>query len=388
MRKLWLFTFYFLMFAMVAFVAPFLVLFYQDLGFSGPQIGLLTGITPLVLFFCTPLWTGLADRTGRHRLLMSLAILGSVVTLIIYPMLHVFWLVLLVAVAFYFFLAPVTPFVDSATMFMLADKKEMYSRIRLGGTVGFGLAALLVGRLVQSYGLKIAFWGGAALFFLAFIVSQKLAHDQLGAANLTGGRVRTLLANSRWLIFLTLAFAGGLSVAVVNNYLLPHMKDLGATESMMGVALMLGTVAEVPILFFGNRLIKRLQSYRLLMIAMVITGLRLLLLGAAGTPGQILIVQLLNGLTFAVMWVAGVAYADERAPAGMSATAQGLFSAMVLGIGTAVGGFIGGLLFDSLGGRSLYLTFGATVLLIVTLAGLVHWRLPAEQQPALPVMLD
>ena len=46
MKGLWPFTFYILMFAGVAFLAPFLVLYYQSLGFRGAEIGLLTGITP------------------------------------------------------------------------------------------------------------------------------------------------------------------------------------------------------------------------------------------------------------------------------------------------------------------------------------------------------
>jgi predicted MFS family arabinose efflux permease len=63
----------------------------------------------------------------------------------------------------------------------------------------------------------------------------------------------------------------------------------------------------------------------------------------------------------------------------MSATAQGLFGAMVFGCGTAAGGFIGGPLLESWGGRSLYLVFGVIVLATVAMAALMHKRLPPEQ---------
>jgi PPP family 3-phenylpropionic acid transporter len=379
MRKTWPFAFNFLLFAAIASVSPFIVLYYQDLGFTGTQIGLLIGIVPLITLFSTPLWTGLADTTHRHRLIMSIALLAGAATLIAFPLLSTFVPILLIAILLYVFVAPITPLADSATMFMLADEKDMYGRIRLGGTIGYGLTASIMGALVQNHGLRIAFWGAATLFLLGFIVSQKLVHGQLKEEHPIKGGIRTLLTNPRWLLFLILAFAGGMASAVANNYLFPYMDELGAKESTMGLALTIGTIFEIPILFFGNRLIKRLKSYGLLMLSMVVTGLRLLLFAASGTPSLVLFIQLVNGLTFSAMWMAGVSYADENAPPGMRTTAQGLFSAMVLGFGTAVGGFLGGPLLESIGGRGLYLVFGTAVLVIVAIVALIQRRLSTEK---------
>ena len=378
MKKIWPFTFYFLLYSAIAFIAPFIVLYYQELGFTGTQIGLLTGIVPLITLFNAPLWTGFADATHRHRLLMSLGILGGVITTVVFPFLNAFAPVFIIAVLLYIFVAPITPLADSATMFMLADEKEMYGRVRLGGTVGFGISAFAAGLFVQYYGLRFAFWGCAALFFLSLIFSQKLVYGQSETDSPTIGRARALLTNPRWVLFLVAAFAGGMGMAAYNNYLFPYMMELGASETTMGLALTVGMVSEIPVLFFGNRLIKFFKSYGLLMLAMGITGLRMLLFATIETPVLVLFVQLLNGLTFPAMWVAGVTYTDENAPPGMSATAQGLFGAMVMGFGAAVGGFVGGLLLESIGGRGLYLVFGLTVIVIVVTVALIRGRLPAE----------
>ena len=48
------------------------------------------------------------------------------------------------------------------------------------------------------------------------------------------------------------------------------------------------------------------------------------------------------------------------------------------GFGTAAGGFIGGPLLESAGGRGLFLIFGLGVLLITALISLIHKQLPAE----------
>lgn len=380
MRKIWPFTFNALLFAGYASVAPFLVLYYQSLGFTGAQIGVLTGITPVITLVAAPLWTGLADATRRHRLFMSIAMLGGTLSVFAFPLVSTFGRVLLLAIVLGAFSAPVSAFADSATMFMLKDRTDMYGRIRLGGTLGYGLAAMIAGVLVQSEGLRLAFWGGAAMWLLALAVSQVFVYSPVKPVGSTRSGVRWLLTNRRWQLFLILAFAGGLAEAGINSFLFPYLKELGAGESMMGLALTVGTLSEIPVLFFGNRLIKRLKPYGLLMLAMVITGARMLLFAASDAPYFVLFLLMLSGLAFPAMWLAGVAYADENAPAGLSATAQGLFSAMVWGFGAAVGGFAGGPLLESVGGRGLYFVFGSVVLVTVAFAALMRGRADASMK--------
>jgi PPP family 3-phenylpropionic acid transporter len=387
-NKVWPFTFNLLVLAAGASVAPFIVLYYQALGFTGGQIGLLTGIVPLITFFAAPLWTGFADTTHRHRPLLGLAILASACALFVFPLLSSFPAVMLLAVGLFFFVAPLSPFADSATMFMLGGEKEKYGRIRLGGTIGFGLAAPIAGALVQDHGLKLAFWIGGALLLLSLFAGRKLSFGSSQPESPAIGQIRTLLANPRWLLFLVLAFAGGSALAAFETFLFPYMKELKASETMMGFALTIGTIAEIPILYFGDRLIRRLKSHGLMMLSMIVTGLRLLLFAASGSALLILLIQLLNGLTFPAMWVAGVSFADENAPPGMRTTAQGLFNAMSLGFGLAVGGFVGGPLLEGIGGRGLYLIFGTVVLLIAATVALIQRSLPAAEVVSPETIID
>jgi MFS family permease len=210
----------------------------------------------------------------------------------------------------------------------------------------------------------------------------------LNVDNPIRGRIRTLLTNPRWLLFLTLALAGGSSLAAFNYYLFPYMKELGANESMMGLVIVVGMLSEIPVLFFGNRLIKRFKPYGLLMLSIAVTGLRSLLFAASANSGLILAIQLLNGLTVPAMWIAGVSYADENAPPGMGATAQGLFNGMFLGFGMAVGGVIGGLLLESVGGRGLFLAFGIAAFCVVLLVALLQRCLPTDEQVMPSVVAD
>ncbi len=381
-KLIWPFSVYFILSAAAAVYRPYLVLYFQSLSLTGAEIGLLVGVAPLVTMLSLPLMTGLADRINRHSLVMSLSLVVIIVGLLLFPYLKTFTLLFALAVILSIFLAPLFPLTNSAAMLMLGERKDLYGRIRVGGTIGFSLAAAVAGALVQNFGLKIAFWGAAVLYLCSLFVSQKLVHSESTSGILPEtGRVKDLLKNSRFLILLLIGFSGGFSYASNNTYLFPYLKELGAEESLMGLALTIGTIAEIPVLLFVGSFIKRYKSFAILIFSTLMIALRFFLLAIAVNPAFVLGVQLLHGFSHPLLGVAGVTYADEHAPAGLRATAQGLFNAALGGVGAAVGGFSGGLLFDSLGAKGMFLVFSMFVFLVLVVVVLLRRFLLPEEQP-------
>ena len=381
MKRIWPFSFYLLYFAAFASLLPFFVLFYQQLGFNGAQIGLLTGLPPLITLAGAPFLTGVADSTQRHRFIMSLGIAGAIIVMLIMPSLKSFALVFFLIVIFNIFMSAVSPLADSATLSMLGDEKAMYGRIRLGGTIGWGLFAPIAGTLVENHGLKIGFWVFSAIMLINLFVSQKFRFGKPEEHGANSGGIRTLLASRRWIFFLITAFLGGLGAMSAASYLFPYMAEIGANETTMGIALTIATVTELPVFFFGHRLVRRFTSHRLLIMALLLLGIRSLLYAAVDTPFLIFIVQAFGGTIFPILWLAGVSYADENAPPGLKSTAQGLFGAMTFGFGSAVGGFLAGLMLENLGGRSMFLVFGIMILVGLGLIEGIKRLLPSEEIP-------
>jgi PPP family 3-phenylpropionic acid transporter len=335
----------------------------------------------LITLVAAPFWTGVADATRRHRLIMSLGIAMSVSVVLLLQSLTAFAWIFAAIILFNIFLSPVSPLADSATIAMLGENRGMYGRLRLGGTIGWGLFAPIAGALVENYGLKLAFWSFSALMFLNFIVSQKVVHESSSPGASNNGGVRYFLTSRRWIFFLLTAFLGGLGSFSAASYLYPYMAEMGATESTMGLALTLATLTELPIFFFGNLLVKRLTSYRLLMLALVLLGVRALFYALVSSPAAVLVVQVFGGTLFPALWLAGVTYADEHAPAGLKSTAQGLFGAVTFGFGSAIAGFAGGPLLESVGGRGMFLVFGLIILGGLVLIEVVRRILPVDEVP-------
>jgi MFS transporter, PPP family, 3-phenylpropionic acid transporter len=372
MKKVWPFLFYFFFFAAASGLFPFMALYYQSIGLSGAQMGLLAGSAPLITLIGAPLWTGIADASHRHKLVMSLAIGGTILSTLIIPALRDFALLFPLVLIYAFMGAPIPSLGDSATMSMLGEQREMYGRVRLGGTIGWGVMAYISGVLIDRNGLVWAYWIYAVGMALTLLISQRLVFDKVEKRKSFWDGVGALLVNRRWIIFLGMAFICGVGMASINTYQFIYLSELGASKSLMGLSLTVSTLSELPVMFFGDRLLRRFQARGLLVLGMVVIAARALLYAAFNSPIAILALQLMHGLTFPAIWIAGVSYAHENAPIGLRATAQGLFGAMMMGIGAGVGGFLGGLLIGSIGGRGMYIVFGALILVSVVIFTLVE----------------
>jgi PPP family 3-phenylpropionic acid transporter len=377
--RIWPFSFYLLFFAGAVAFYNFLALFFEGGGLPGGQIGVLMGVSSLIGLFAGPLWSGLADAGQRHRLVLSIAIVGNATAVFLLPFFDSFWWFLLLIVLQSLFGGPIISMVDNATMTMLGDENQMYGRVRLGGTIGWGAAAPIVGLVVERYGLRFNFSIYAALLLLALVVGQKLRFSHRPAEGSFSGGVLGLLTDRKWIVFLLLVFIAGSGNAAITNYLFVYLQKIGTTPTWMGLAITISTVAEFPALFFADRLMRRLGSRGLLMLGLVATAVRCMLYGVVGVPWAALTVQLLQVATFPVLLVAGVSYAHENAPPGMGATAQSIFSSSFTGFGYAAGGFFGGVLLEYIGVQPMFFAFGAAILLAALAFGLARRREPVSQ---------
>lgn len=370
--------YYFLFYGAISFLFPFLALFYQSQGLTGSQIGLLAAVSPMIATFGAPLWTGAADATRRHKLIAIVSILGVVTVALIFPQVASFSGLLLMVCLYAFFASPIGSLSDSAVLALLGEGKERYGRIRLWGTVGYGAVAPLAGGLVGRLGLEWVFWGYAILMLAGLVILSQIPFRQSLSGGSFRGGIRVLLTNRAWMLFLVMVFIAGTGMATINNYLFIYMEGLGSSKPLMGFALTVSTLSEIPAMFFSDRLLRRFGARGMLVIAMTAIGVRLVCYSLAVQPWTVLVIQLIHGLTFAVIFIAGVHFADQIAPPGMKATTQGMFASTLMGFGAATGGLLGGLLLEQAGPAVMYRMVG-----LVVLAGLAAFLL-IERRAAAP----
>jgi PPP family 3-phenylpropionic acid transporter len=349
---------YFFYYAALACLTPFMSLYYLERGLNGTQIGVLAGAIPLVSWASAPLWGGIADAKNRHKLALMLAIAGVWAAVVTLFFADDFTSLLISVIGYAFFIGPIVPLVDNAVLDIMGESKARYGRVRLWGSVGWGLAAILLSPILETVGLSWSFYGFLVFMAVTFAVAARLPMGLSSVRGAYSAGLGILIRNGRFLLLLITALVYGITLGVLLSYQFLYLEQLGASRNLMALSLTITTISELPFWFISSGLLRRFGSSKMIAFALAATAARMFALGLMRAPWLVLPISLLHGPGFAVIWAAGVADADAAAPPGLGATAQGLFSGMIFGLGSALGGFLGGPAYEALGFARLFTIIG------------------------------
>lgn len=358
---------YLLFYAANATVLPVLTLYYETLGITGARLGLLAALWPAGSILGASLWGAVADASGRHRLVLAAAILLAAAGAQVFLAASGFAVLIPVVAAFSIAVAPVGPMLDHAVLEDLGSRQERFGRVRLWGAIGWGVAAPVVGVVVDRAGLASVFPVYGVLMVGLFLTSftLRIPRTRLGAGIFAG--FAAIAKDRRWRYFLLTVFVAGSGSTFIHHYLFIYLASIGASGTLRGVALAVSTLSELVVFGFADRLLRRVRPLSLIFVAMGGMGVRMVLYGVISDPILAMIPQLMHGVTFSLFLVAGVSIARELAPEGMRATAQALFSSTHMGLAGVTGALLGGVLYRSMSAADIFLVGGLAELSFLVL---------------------
>ena len=345
---------YFFYFAAGGALSPYLNLYYQTVGISKQQIGLLIAATTLMNVLSSPIWSAIADAFNLHRYLLPLAMFGTAIPVALLMQSSEFWALLLLVVVYAFFMGPIVPLTDNAVLEMLGDDRDKYGRLRVWGAVGFGSAAWGAGLLAEHLGMGTIFVLFIVFMSLCGLLATKLPPPQIKVPDSYLRNLRRLSTNMTWLAFLGATLLVGITSSMFHNYYVLYMTDLGASESLYGLSVAAAGVTELPVFFFSALLIRRLSPRGVLMIAFLAFAVRSFLVSIISDPQLAILPQLLHGLSFSAMWTAAVVYVSQIVPAGLGATAQASLGLVTFGLSGTIGGLVGAAIYENFGAPTLF----------------------------------
>jgi MFS transporter, PPP family, 3-phenylpropionic acid transporter len=356
--------YYFFYFAFIGVFSPYFGIYLQSLSFSAWDIGLLMSQMQLMRLVGPYIWGALADRLEQRLLIVRLAALISLMGFSLFFFVRSFEAILSAMALLSFSWSAALPLVETVTFEHLRDQAARYSRIRLWGSIGFIIAVLVTGALLDHLSLPSLLWMIvtmlAGILLYALLIPEAPVHRHSDEHPPVGEILRKPHVRALFAACFAMSAAHG---ALYIFYSI-HLAGNGYSKSLVGGLWSLGVVAEIVVFFFMSQVMRHFGLRKILLACFAAAVLRFLMIGwGAASPVVIVLAQLLHGMTFGAYHAASIATVNRWFPGRCQARGQALYSSLSFGAGGLIGGLISGWMWDSAGAEATF-TFSAAFALL------------------------
>lgn len=350
-------VYYFISFGAMGLYLPYFPTWIRSRGFVGAEMGLLMATLPFCQLLSPAVVGALADKFALRGRMMTICASATALGISAFGLAalllpHVPFLVAVVCMlAFAFLRSSIVGLADVLAMETAPD----YGRMRLFGSMGFGVMALLGGHFVDlthAFALPLL---TAALLWLLSVVSlllPKTSSIPPRPALRDAQEFFTQPAYRSLLITIVLIFGG---ISAYDLCLTLRLRELGATGTETGLFWAVATGSEVLMLIWAARLAAWWGPGKALTLSCTVAAGRWLFLSQATDLHLMLALQPLHAVSFGLMWVSAMGVLKREVGLKGTATAQGLFGSAI-----ALGSFLGistwGPFYDAFGSERLFLS--------------------------------
>lgn len=368
---------YFAYFAFIGAFMPYFGLYFQSVGLDAGHIAALMSVGQVVRLLAPTAWGWLADRHGRRGRIIAVTTAVSVASFLLFFLTTDFVGLLLSMLLLHVFWSASLPLMEALTLDHLGAHPERYGRIRLWGSVGFILAVLVIGNMLDRLPISALLSIMLILLLATLAVSIRLPE----AAELPLRPplpLRETLRQRRALVL----FAAGFFMTAAHNILYIfysiHLVEHGYDKTLTGMLWSLGVIAEIGVFMLMPRIALRAGLRTILLVCLAVAAVRFVLIGwGVASLLVLLLAQLMHGITFGAHHAASVSALNRWFPPGQQSRVQALYGSVSHGAGGILGAVVAGELWQRAGGA---VTFGAAALLAL-LGLLLVWRgIPGERQ--------
>ncbi len=344
--------FYFFYYFFVGSFVPYWGIYLQSENFSPSSIGILLSLFQISRIVAPNFWGWLADHSGhRVKWIKLTSFLGLIGFIGVFWAKGFFWIFLIMS-ALSLFTSSTLPLAESLTLAHLATTDGHYSRIRLWGSIGFIVASLFLGYLIDLQGINILLWvlliTQAIIFFLSNTIPEaKEIHHKKN--DLPIWKIIKTPSVVALLIGCTLMVSAH---GVLYNFYSIYLKEHGYSSATIGWLWAVGVICEIFIFMLMPKILRRYSLKTILLISLFLGVIRFILIGAS--PDQfylLLIAQMFHAATFGSFHAASIEVIAYFFKGRNQSRGQAIYNSVAYGIGGTIGGLGGGYLIQYLGGQ-------------------------------------
>lgn len=355
----WIKLQYLLLYAVMGAYMPYMPVYLRELGLADWQIGWVLGAYGLAVLVMPAVMAHIADRHVRNRVLIGFSFGLSAVGLLAVAMVGGtrgarFEAVLITFSLFSLAITPLFSLIDGLTFSTMhhqtrnGGRTEAYHRIRIWGSIGFMLPALVVFIAMRYFGATAlaAVLTGAAAAAVAATLSTTLPGvdvpvQQRRAALPSGQAWRTLLKPNVFNMVAPLVL-GFIGISVFYAFYSLYLEELGVGKEWIGIISNIGVGAEVILMLFSAPILAKFGIRGVMIGGAACLAVRMALLTAIPTPTVAIVTQLLHAPIVLWLYLVPPMYLNLQAEHSYRNSMQSLFSVLCFGVARWAGSILGG----------------------------------------------
>lgn len=368
---------YLMIYGTMACYYPFLAVYFKGKGLSYTEIGIGFALNSIISVAAQPIWGYLTDKYLSKRKTIVITLTASSIAALGFIFASQNYMIMTLIILFIWFQSSVSPVTDAYCYdFMEIDKNLQYGQVRLMGSVGYAVTSLLLGIAIQKTSIDMAFYTYLIVSVVVILIIRSIKFEgKHGSNKIDISDIKYLLKNKNYTIFITSVVFISIALGANGSYIAVLIEKTGGDISRLGLLWFIVAMSELPVFFFGNKLLKKYGDLNLYIISMIIYIFRYLLDSYCSSYIGVIAVQILQGITFTLYLTATMQYINRISEPKLRTSAITLYAAIGGGIGGFIGNFGGGLFLEHFSVFALFrLMAVAAFLALITAAFLKKYE--------------
>ena len=346
---------------------PFFGIFLKEKNLGGSQIGYVSSLIWIVMLIFQPLWGIIADNFGKKLCFKTSIILSGLLLLSFNFFAESLSSIVLCTIVCSLFFITVQPLLDTLVLDYISQEKSKlsYGSLRFWGAIGAVLGSQTASLVMANFSVNCIFIL-AGLFLLCCIpfTTNLIQNNSTNSMKMDFKNINVLLKDSSLMLFLLIIVCISIAQTSIWYYVTVYLKDIGASDYIAGTAITIDGIIELPFYFLAILLFRKFGLRYTILASFLITAIRLFLYAQNDAPVAVLFIELLHGITWALMWIATVEFVNYLVRPEWRATGQSLLWAAYYGTGQILGNIWVGYLYENNSMQYVYSVNGVIVLII------------------------
>lgn len=349
-------SFYFTYYLFVGAFVPYWGLYLKSVNFSAVEIGILLSLFQVSRIFSPSFWGWLADKTNRRVAWIKLtALLGLLGYIGVFFGTSFVWLFFVMA-ALSIFTSSTLPLAEAVTMAHVEPANQPYSRIRVWGSIGFIVAVLGLGVLLDYTEIDSLLWCLLIIQASLLLLSFKIPEPHVPPHHTDHLPVWKIVTRPEVLSLLIGCCLMVSAHSVYYSFFSIFLEERGYSKTLIGILWSVGVVCEILMFAMMPKLMTRFSLKQILLMSLLLAVLRFSMIGfASSSLWMLLIAQTMHAATFGSFHVASVAIVNQYFRGRHQAKGQAIYSSVGYGLGGTIGGISGGYALQYLGGETTFM---------------------------------